>query len=446
MRDSPVNVRPEAGSRRGVRRDRPGTAPGQGIEPPAWARGGVLYSIHPRAFSREGTFDAIRPHLGRIRALGADAIWLLPIHPVGIRGRKGPLGSPYAVRDYLAVNPEYGTEEEFRRLVDEAHAAGLRVIIDLVANHAALDHPEPAGAWFHRDGRGRRTRRVRGWSDVADWNHQAPGARAHLLSAMEHWVRAFGIDGYRCDVAGMVPAEFWIEARHLLLSAYPDHLLLAEWDDPALHRTAFHVTYDWELYRGLHAAARGRRPAATLADILARRQAHFPAGAEALRFVENHDEPRAARRFGRAARGATLFTALAGGLFLIYNGQESGATRRPGLFNREPIDWNAPGAGAWAAFWRELQDLRGCVRHFGPPQPVDAGGSSGLAVYRRSGPRETLVVALNPGRRFEPLAGEVARLARAQSPCPPSDALTPLCDAPALPPGSAAAWLLDVGP
>src|SRR5512146_561396 len=138
-----VNERPEAGSRHGVRRDRPGTPAGEGVSCPEWARDAVIYAAYPRAFT-PGTLEGVRRRLGHIRELGAGILWLLPIHPIGRAGRKGPLGSPYAIRDYLAVNPEYGSEADLARLVGDAHAAGLRVILDLVVNHAALDHPAAA--------------------------------------------------------------------------------------------------------------------------------------------------------------------------------------------------------------------------------------------------------------------------------------------------------------
>lgn len=400
MREYSVNSLPEAGSRNGIRRDPRGADHGHGIPPPEWARGAVLYCVYPRAFSPEGTFDGIRRRLPEIRNLGAVAIWLMPIHPVGVAGRKGAGGSPYAIRDYRAIDPALGTSAEFRALVDEAHHLGIRVILDLVLNHAALDHPLGVAGGFHRDGRGRLTRRVRDWTDVADWNFNASGVREELLGVVEQWVGEFGVDGYRCDVAGMVPHDFWAAARERLLRLKPDHFLLAEWDDPELHRVAFHATYDWELYRALVSALHGRTPAGRLSGIVERRRTGFPAEAQPLRFVENHDEPRVRRRFGSAAAAATAFSAFAGGLFLIYNGQETGADRRPDLFERDPISWDRKGAEAARRHMVALLAARSDLAGLGVPLAIPLADESHLAAYARTGGNRDVIVALNLSGHF----------------------------------------------
>lgn len=391
---------PEAGSHHGLRRDPRGTPPGAGIPAPDWIRGGVLYSLYPRAFTPQGTLDAARARLPEIRALGADAVWLLPIHPIGLSHRKGSQGSPYAIRDYRGVHPDLGTEADLRRFVDDAHQLGLRVIIDLVINHAAWDHPlaEREPGVFVRDGVGRPTRRVAGWQDVVDWNYEHPAVPEHLLEAIGHWVGDVGIDGYRCDVAGMVPGWFWARVRERLLALKPDHYLLAEWDDPELHRVAFHSTYDWGLFRRLKALARNRFPAARLAHVLAERHAGFPPGAEPLRFVENHDEGPSTRRFGPLCAALNVFVALSGGIWLLYNGQEVGQRRRPSLFEREPIDWRRPGAAEGRLFHGGLARLHQRFRGFGVPEPLELGGPD-RAGYRRRGPGgESLIVLMNAGR------------------------------------------------
>lgn len=400
MREYSVNGLPEAGSRGGVRRDPRGADPGHGIPSPEWARGALLYCVYPRAFSPEGTFDGIRRRLPEIRDLGAAAIWLLPIHPVGVVGRKGTAGSPYAIRDYRAIDPGLGTPSQLRALVDESHQLGLRVILDLVLNHAALDHPLGVAGGFHRDGRGRPTRRVRDWSDVADWNFGARGVREELLGAIAQWVGEFGVDGYRCDVAGMVPHDFWAAARERLSILKPDHFLLAEWDDPELHRVAFHATYDWELYRDLVAAFHGRIPAGRLSGIVEGRATGFPPEAQPLRFVENHDEPRVRRRFGRAAAAVTAFSAFAGGLFLVYNGQEIGADRRPDLFGRDPIRWDRRGAEGARRDMVALLAARSDLAGLGAPVAIPLAGDSRLAAYSRSGRDREVIVALNLAGHF----------------------------------------------
>ena len=443
MTASPVNLRPEAGSRRGLRRERKGSPPGQGVPCPEWARGAVVYSVYPRAFSPAGDLEGVTARLPGIAALGARILWLLPIHPTGQVARKGPLGSPYAIRDYRSVNPEYGDAESLRRLVREAHRLGLRVILDLVLNHGAPDnvlglaHPD----WFRRDARGRPTRRVGGWWDVADWNFGAPGLAEALLDVVEYWVREFDVDGYRCDVAGMVPAEFWARARERLAALKPDHFLLAEWDDPALHRAAFHATYDWELYRALRAVARGARPALDLPGILARTSRQFPAGAERLRFVENHDECRAPRRFGSRTPAALAFTVLSGGMPLVYNGQEAGARWRPGLFDRDPIDWERPGAESTRRTLTSLLGLAAGFTSLRSAAPLAGGGTHRLAAFERRGPDgRRLVVAANFAGQFTGLPFGLRSAIEGLRLCWPPEGGLSSGSIPRLAPGAGVAW------
>lgn len=400
-------VWPEAGSKGGIRREPASHDPGSGVSPPGWMKSGILYSLYPRSFTREGTFDAARSGLAAIRNdLGADAIWLLPIHPIGALGRKGTLGSPYAILDYYTVNREYGSAADFRRFVADAHELGLRVLIDLVINHAACDHPlaVKGSTAFRRDHRGRPTRRYHDWTDVIDWNYADPRVEPHILGAVEQWAGEFGVDGFRCDVAGMVPRETWMRIRETLLRVRPEHYLLAEWDDPELHRIAFHGTYDWSLFRAMCRAVRGDFPAFRLAELLAERATRFPVGADPLRFVENHDEERSVRRFGPSAAAVAVFTALAGGVWLIYNGQEAGARHRPSLFEREPIDWEDPAAESARRFHAGLADLHQRFRHFGPPEAVPTGTPADVAAYRRRGPDgRPLLVFMNLGRQTQPI-------------------------------------------
>lgn len=399
-RDCPDNPPfPEAGSRQGLRRDPTGTPPGKGPAPPAWAREPVIYCAYPRAFSAEGTLAGVAGRVREIRALGADILWLLPIHPIGEASRKGSLGSPYAIRDYLGINPGYGDASNLKRLVEEAHAAGLKVILDCVLNHGAPDHLQAAGHpdWFARDARGRPTRRVRDWSDVVDWNFAASGLAEHLMEVVAYWVRQFDVDGYRCDVAGMVPGWFWQQASAELSRIKPDHFLLAEWDDPAIHRVGFHASYDWQLYRAMRQVTRGPRAAADLARLVARRFHDFPEGAIPMRFVENHDEPRAGHRLGSAARAATLFAALSGGAFLVYNGQEIGARHRPSLFDRDPITWGVSGATEHREWLHTLLAFRRQVAGFSAPAAIATNSPTELAAFRRRGPNGDLSVVFNSG-------------------------------------------------
>lgn len=395
---------PEHGSHNGIHLHEGRFRDAEALAPPQWALRGALYSIYPRAFSPEGTLAAIIPSLGRIADLGACALWLLPIHPIGVEGRKGTRGSPYAVRDYRAVDPALGTLDDLRRLVDEAHARGLRVIIDFVANHAAPDHvlADEHPEWLARDRRGRAARRVKEWTDVADWRFDAEGAADYLAESAAYWVREAGIDGYRCDVAGMVPRALWADVHRRLAALHPDHFMLAEWQDAELHTIAFHASYDWALYRAVRDAVQGRAKASAVRDALRLWTDNFPARALPLRFIENHDEPRSLAIFGRAHLGAAAaVTMLSGGLPLLYNGQEAGAAQRPSLFEAEPIVWPAP--DSWPVdVYRTLIGLqRSDPWGVGPASPIETEAPDTVVAFLRNGVARRGVVIANLGGREE---------------------------------------------
>lgn len=212
-----------------------------------WTRDAVLYQLNTRQFTSEGTFAAAQMQLPRLARMGVDIIWLMPIHPIGAANRKGSLGSPYAVRDYRAVNPEFGSEAEFRAFVDEAHRLGLKVILDWVANHSAYDNPLTLShpEWYTRTPEGALMSPAgTDWSDVADFDYTQPGLRQYMTESLVYWVREFGIDGYRADVAGYVPTDFWETARAELDKVKPV-FMLAEWEQRDLHARAFDATYGW---------------------------------------------------------------------------------------------------------------------------------------------------------------------------------------------------------
>lgn len=392
---------PETGSHGGVQLRDAHFAGIPGLAAPEAFLRGALYCVYLRAYSEEGTLAAVTRDLDRIAGLGACAIWLLPIHPCGLAGRKGSAGSPYSIRDYRALDSAYGTMDDLRALVDAAHAKGIRVIIDFVANHAANDHPLIAAypEWFAHDAAGRPTRRVADWSDVTDWNHAPEGATQHLVNSALHWIWDAGIDGFRCDVAGMVPHGFWRTLRESMLPVRADYFLLAEWQDPALHEAAFHASYDWLLYRALRDAAKGKADARRVDKALATWQANFPAAALPLRFLENHDEPRVLS-FLEAERlpayAAVAF--LSGGLPLLYNGQEAAAVHRPSLFDPEPIDW-AAGDGAVERIYRDLIALQRRSDPWGPGpyRHVKSNRAESVVAFARHGATRRGLVAANLG-------------------------------------------------
>src|ERR1035437_6141853 len=213
---------------------------------PQWVRDGVVYEVFPRNFSGEGNFNGITARLDELKDLGATILWLMPIHPQGEKMRKGPPGSPDRVRDYYAINPDYGTEADLKRLVSEAHQRGLKVIIDVVANHTAWDsvlmqHPE----FYKQAASGKIIPPVKEWTDVAGLNYANPKLREYMIAMLKHWIdpaRA-GLDGYRCDVAAEVPTSFWEEARAELTKVKPDIIMLAEASKPELLTNAFDLDY-----------------------------------------------------------------------------------------------------------------------------------------------------------------------------------------------------------
>lgn len=331
---------------------------------PQWVRDAVVYEIYPRAFSAEGTFNGITARLDELKDLGVDVLWLMPIHPIGQKLRKGTLGSPYAVRDYYAINPEFGTTNDFKRLVAAAHQRGLKVILDVVANHTAWDnvlitrHPE----FYKQDPGGRIVPPVKEWTDVAGLNYDNRGLRDYMIAMLKHWVTEFGVDGFRCDVAHMVPVDFWEQARAALEQVQPDVLLLAEASQPELLLKAFDLDYAWPLHGTLNNVLLKGAPASDLRRSWEDSRRKFPQGALHLRISDNHDEARAVARFGiRGALAASALMFLLDGVPLLYNGMEVGdATESgdPALFEKMPVFWKPKERPRLRDIYRDLIKLR----------------------------------------------------------------------------------------
>src|SRR5436190_12262080 len=213
-----------------------------------WVRDAIVYEIYPRAFSSQGNFNGITARLDDLKSLGVTILWLMPIHPIGQEKKKGTIGSPYAVRDYYAINPDYGTADDLKRLIGETHARGMRVIIDIVANHTSWDsvlmkHPE----FYKRDAKGQITYPY-DWTDVAALNYDNRQLREYMTDMLKYWIREFDLDGFRCDVAGEVPTDFWEHARAELEKIKPELVMLAEAAKPDLLVRAFDLDYAWPFY------------------------------------------------------------------------------------------------------------------------------------------------------------------------------------------------------
>lgn len=327
--------------------------------PPEWSRNLGIYEVNLRQFTHGGTFREFEEHLPRLRDLGVGILWLMPIHPIGEVNRKGTLGSYYSVKDYLAVNPEYGTMEDFTHLVRAIHDHGMFVIIDWVANHTAWDnrlvtqHPD----WFTRGPDGGLVPPVKDWTDVVDLNYDVPKVWDYMIDAMRFWVRDADIDGFRCDVAGMVPTAFWERVRPALDAIKPV-FMLAEWDTPEMHPW-FDMTYDWHLHRTFNAIATGKRRATAVAAHIARDRRRYPPDAYRMQFTSNHDENSwNGTEYERLGRGAETFAVLAStvpDMPLIYSGQEAALSRRLAFFEKDPIEWQPH---RMAEVYRTLLELK----------------------------------------------------------------------------------------
>jgi glycosidase len=319
----------------------------------------VIYEVFVRNHGPDGTFSDVESDLERIRELGVDVIWFMPIHPIGQASRKGSLGSPYSIRDYRAVNPELGTVQDFRRLVERVQACGMKVMLDIVFNHAAFDSElvQEHIEWFHRGSDGGPYRASQGWTDVVGFSHPQPELSRFLIDVLEYWA-TFGVDGFRCDTASLLPKKFWHEARRQVCSVRPNILWLAESVsidfiayERAGHRTAlsdselyqsFDLTHDYDIWPIWNAAVVGKVPVARYLEMLRFQDSIYPENYAKLRCVENHDSKRimdlAPSR--SQARAWIAFQAFNKGAYLIYAGQESAVTRTPSLFNKDPIAWN----------------------------------------------------------------------------------------------------------
>ncbi|WP_380779940.1 alpha-amylase family glycosyl hydrolase [Sphingomonas sp. R86520] len=313
-----------------------------------WVKDAVIYQINTRQFTKEGTFRAAQAQLPRLKKLGVDILWLMPIQPIGVKNRKGTLGSPYSVRDYTAVNPEFGDKADLKAFVDAAHAQGFHVILDWVANHTAWDnkwvtqHPD----WYKRDWHGDfHPTPWWDWTDIIDLDYSKPGLRKAMTEAMAYWVRDFGIDGYRADVAGYVPLDFWEGARADLEAIRPV-FMLAEWKTPDLLARAFDATYSWQWYETVEGIAAGTSDATALYGYYSENEKAWPKAGMRMLWIENHDinawHKTQFEAFGPMLDAAITLEMVGEGIPMIYDGQEACNPKRLEFFEKDPIVWSKP--------------------------------------------------------------------------------------------------------
>lgn len=325
---------------------------------PISSRNLVIYEIYVRNHGLNGTFADVEVDLERIRSMNVDVIWFMPIHPIGKINRKGILGSPYSISNYCEVNPEYGTKEDFFRLIQKAHALGMKVMIDVVYNHTAHDsnlvaeHPD----WYHQNAAGQPVTTVPAWADVIDLRYPNPELEDYLIETLAGWVK-MGVDGFRCDVASLVPVDFWTRARARIADINPDTIWLAEsvhagfvgarrdaglsaYADAEIFR-AFDLAYDYDIWPMWQAAVTGQAPVSRYLELVRLQNCIYPANAVKMRCVENHDQARimALAPSREQALAWTAFQAFNKGAFLIYGGQESAMVHTPSLFVEDKVIW-----------------------------------------------------------------------------------------------------------
>jgi glycosidase len=315
-----------------------------------WSYNLGIYEVNVRQYTEAGTFTAFEAHLDRLEEMGVGILWFMPIHPIGQQNRLGGLGSYYSVRDYLDVNPEFGTLDDFRTLVREIHERGMHVIIDWVANHTSWDNPLTIGhpEWYSKDGSGHFIAPPgTNWSDVIELDYSQQGLRDYMIEAMKFWVEDVGVDGFRCDAVSMVPKDFWEKAIDELKVIKPDLFLLAEADGREWHDAGFDMTFGWGLYGFgggvLKRIADGTNTAANLNTYLTSEKTTYTGGAYRMYFTSNHDENSwqgtTAELFGEAADAFAVLTAACNGMPLIYSGQEAGLDKRLLFFDKDQIVW-----------------------------------------------------------------------------------------------------------
>jgi len=332
---------------------------------PDWLKRSVVYEIFPRNFSQPGDLNAITARLDELKNLGVDILWLMPVHPTGEQMKKGSIGSPFAVRDYYAINPDYGTTNDFKRLIDAAHKRDMKVIMDIVAGQTSWDsvlmeqHPE----FYLKNAKGAIIPPDPAWTDVAGLNYANPAVRRYMIDMMKYWLTDFGVDGFRCDVTPTVPVDFWETAHAELEKINPQVIILADAGaKPALLHKAFDVDSSWAMVSTLDMVMSSLEPADYIKESWEHTDEQFPKGALHLRFTDNHEETRAVARYGvNGALAAQVLMLTLDGVPLFYNGMEVGdATEStdPALFEKMPVFWNPGGRPPLRDIYRDLIKLR----------------------------------------------------------------------------------------
>ena len=412
----------------------------------------VLYSVYVRNHSPRGTFAGVEADLPRIKSMNVDVIWLMPIHPIGKVARKGTLGSPYSIADYRAVNPEYGTREDLSRLIEATHTLGMRVIIDVVYNHTAHDsvlvseHPD----WYNQNKQGRPITTVPAWSDIIDLKYPNAALEEYLIETLVEWVR-FGVDGFRCDVASLIPVDFWHRARRRVAEVKPDALWLAESvhagfvgsrRDVGLRAcsdgevfSAFDMAYDYDIWPIWQAAVTGQAPVSRYLEIVRMQNSIYPVNWAKMRCVENHDQARIMALAPSRAQALswTAFMAFNKGPFMIYSGQEAAPRHTPSLFEDDKVEWGdyeLQPLLAKLALLKKEPAVRGGVFTVSVPEPAvvatwEAPDHCLLGIFNVDGTSGKVSVPLPDGEYRDLLSGQPLKVEYGEADIPETAVIIP---------------------
>ena len=383
--------------------DDPYTETERNIVNPEWSVNANIYEVNIRQFSEDGTFNAFSEHIPRIRDMGVDILWLMPIHPIGEKNRKGTLGSYYSIVDYTEVNPEFGSKEDLRNLVEKAHDHGMRVILDWVANHTAWDAvwTETNPEFYETDEEGNYFPPVEDWSDVIQLDIENRDMWEAMIEAMEYWVRIYGIDGYRADVAYMVPTEFWDIARERLDLIKPV-FMLAEAEEPEHHVNAFDMSYAWDYAATIREVGAGNAGLDAIDEAMQRNFERFEKSDYRMFFTTNHDENSWTGSdpdmYGDNFENFAVMSATIWGMPLIYNGQESGLDKQLEFFEKDQIEWNDY---KYEDFYRTLLSLNSNNTALfngdlgGDYLKMTTDNDENIFSYKRISPQDQVFVILN---------------------------------------------------
>ncbi len=387
--------------------------------PVEWSKKANLYEVNIRQYTPEGTLNAFREHIPRLHAMGVNILWIMPVQPIGKVNRKGSLGSYYSISDYTAVNPEFGSLTDFKTLVEEAHQLDMKVLLDWVANHTAWDHvwtkshPE-----FYRRDENNRFESPWDWTDVIALDYSNREMRESMVAAMAFWLKETGIDGFRCDMAGLVPVDFWEDARRGL-----DHdrklFMLAEDENMLdLLDEAFDMNFTWEMHHLMNAVARAEKKAADIWGKYHEYAVRYPPSAYRMYFTSNHDEDShsgsAYERMGEGAPAFTVLTYLLPGMPLTYSGQETAMTKRLAFFEKDEIDWNnLPLANLYGALNQAKRENKAlwCGPYGGDMVDINQGQNDNIFAVKREQEENMVIGVLNLSNQKQQLTMDHDRLA-----------------------------------